>query len=109
MKHKPIEVSKADQVFGGRVDDILPAWKDIPEEFKNNNHPWCKWQSDWFYEGLKKYPVPNDGVDLDSALSNLACVQGSWSPKHEHKVAGVAYLASLWFSSPDGEEIKQPA
>lgn len=28
-------------------------------------------------------------------------------PKHEHKQAGVAYLASLWFERPDGEPVKK--
>lgn len=109
MKHMPIEVSKADQAFGGRVDEILPKWAEIPDEFKRDSNPWCRWQADWFYSGLNRYPVAKDGIDMNMAMRNLACVQGSFAPKHEHKAAGVAYLASLWFSSPDGEEIAKAA
>ena len=108
-ERKPIEVNDVDVAFGGKVDEILPPWKDIPEEFKGGRSPWVDWQSDWFFKGLDRNPVPKEGIDLHLAMANLAAVQRSWAPKHEHKQAGVAYLASLWFSSPDGEEIKAAA
>jgi len=99
---KPIEVTKADQVFGGRVGEILPSMEDIPDEFKQDKSIWNKWQQEWFYAGLSRYPVAKDGIDLGLAMANLSSVQSSFVPKHEHKAAGVAYLASLWFSSPNG-------
>jgi len=99
-KYKPIDVDKLDQVLGGKAMDILPKWGDIPEQFKRGSNPWVKWQQQWFFSGLKAMPVPKEGIDLKKAMSNLACCQGSFEPKHEHKEAGVAYLASLWFSSP---------
>lgn len=107
--YKPIPVSRADVVFGGKVDKILPRWSDIPDEFKRGTSPWCAWQGAWFFKGLKRYPVPKEGIDLGMAMANLGAVQGSFQPKHEHKEAGVAFLASLWFSSPDGEPTKQAA
>lgn len=107
MTRLPIPVDKLDQAFGGKAMGILPKYSEIPEEFKdmNQRHPWVEWQSSWFYTGLKRYPKPKDGIDLKMAMANLACCQGSWEPKHEHKMAGVAYLASLWFESPDGDEV----
>jgi hypothetical protein len=102
---KPIPVNTVDQVFGGRVNDILPPMKDIPEEFHRDGGVWVDWQQQWFFSGLKRWPVPRDGIDLKLAMQNLQCVQGSFAPKHEHKQAGVAYLASLWFTSPDGEPV----
>lgn len=101
----PINVSEADKVFGGSVRKILPEWSEIPDEYDGRG-VWTRWQQEWFYKGLTKYPVPREGIDLRQAMDNLACVQGSWAPKHEHKEAGVAWLASLWFSSPDGQPIK---
>lgn len=101
----PIQVTKVDVVFGGMVNKILPPMAEIPEDFKRNRSPWVKWQRDWFYEGLGRWPLARDGIDLNLAMANLACVQGSFAPKHEHKEAGVAYLASLWFSSADGTEV----
>ena len=99
MERRPIPVTKADQVFGGKVDEILPPMSEIPDEFKSSlGNRWLRWQQDWFYKGLDRYPVPREGIDLKTAMANLACVQGSYAPKHEHKQAGVAYLASLWFT-----------
>ena len=103
---KPIPVTTADLAFGGKCDEILPPMAEIPAEFHRQSGIWIDWQSDWFYSGLKRYPVAKEGIDLNLAMRNLACVQGSFAPKHEHKQAGVAYLASLWFERPDGELIQ---
>lgn len=105
----PIPVDPVEVAFGGMVREILPPMKDIPPEFGHTSNPWVKWQMDWFYSGLKRYPVPKEGIDVRLAMRNLGCVQGSFEPKHEHKMAGVAYLASLWFSSPDGEPVHEKA
>jgi anti-sigma factor ChrR (cupin superfamily) len=100
---KPIALTKADVAFGGKAMEILPPMAKIPAEFRSSQNPWVRWQSEWFYRGLDAYPVPKEGVDLSMAMANLACAQGSFEPKHEHKSAGVAYLASQWFERPDGE------
>jgi hypothetical protein len=104
MKYKPIPVDKLDQVFG-KVKGILPPMSAIPDEFDGGSNPWVRWQSQWFFKGLTRYPVPKEGIDLKAAMANLSCIQRSFEPKHEHKQAGVAYLASLWFTSPDGEPV----
>jgi len=105
QKYLPIFVTKADTIFGGRVNEILPPMAEIPKEFRSMSNPWAEWQAEWFYRGLKRLPVPKEGIDLAMAINNLAAVQGSFEPKHEHKSAGVAYLASLWFERPDGDEL----
>jgi hypothetical protein len=104
-KHKPILVSKADIAFGGKAMEILPPMAEIPADFKRGVSPWVKWQRDWFFKGLSRWPVAREGIDLGLAMANLQCAQGSFEPKHEHKEAGVAYLASLWFSSAEGAQI----
>lgn len=96
----PIPVSKIDIVFGGKLKEILPPWEEIPDEFKRDSNPWVKWQQQWFFRGLESTPKAKEGIDANLAMSNLACVQGSFEPKHQHKQAGVAYLASLWFENP---------
>ena len=105
---KPIPVTAADMAFGGKCAEILPPMAEIPTEFLGHSGAWLDWQNEWFCVGLKRYPVAKAGIDLKLAMNNLKCVQGSYWPKHEHKQAGVAYLASLWFERPDGELI-QPA
>ena len=104
-KYLPIEINDVDIAFGGKAMQILPPYDAIPDEFKRASNPWVKWSGDWFFKGLDRYPVANDGIDLSLAMRNLSAVQRSFKPKHEHKEAGVAYLASLWLSSQDGEPI----
>jgi hypothetical protein len=96
----PIPVTDIDVAFGGKAMDILPPYSEIPEEFHRGSNPWVKWQSEWFFKGLQSFPKVKEGIDADMAIKNLRCVQGSWAPKHEHKQAGVAYLASLWLEAP---------
>jgi hypothetical protein len=42
-------------------------------------------------------------VDGELAIRHLQVIQASFEPKHEHKEAAVAYLASLWFTDFDYE------
>lgn len=96
---QPIEVTPIDIAFGGKAMQILPAYKDIPEEFKRSGSKWEKFVSKWFYEGLheKNYPTARHGVNLSQAMMNIQACLASYEPKHEHKIAGAAYLASQWF------------
>lgn len=98
-ERKPIEIDRVDMIFGGSAMKILPPMEEIPEEFQNRNNPWNQWASEWFCQGLSGFPNTKEGIEEGAALSNLKCVMGSYSPKHEHKIAGVAYLASLWLES----------
>jgi len=47
------DVTGLDLCFGGDMKKLLPAWKDIPDEFKGGNTKWNKVVSDWFFRGLK--------------------------------------------------------
>lgn len=99
---KPQVIDRLTQAFPVEALDFMPTWEEIPLEFKQFRiNPWSKWQAKWFFFGLtnEDIPEPKDGIDLDTALVHLATIQGSWSPKHEHKEAAVAYLASLWFKN----------
>lgn len=98
---KPQKASAIDIAFGGRMEELLPDYKEIPEDFKcSYKSPWVKWQQEWFFVGLKKLPVQKDGIDGSDAINHLAAIQRSFAPKHEHKQAAVAWLASLWFKEP---------
>jgi len=91
--------------FPARVAYLMPDYDDIPEDFRDDRgaaRPWLKFQRDWFFRGLPadaKFS-PKNGIDLAVALRHLKAIQGSFEPKHEHKEAAVAYLASLWFEEP---------
>lgn len=87
------------------ISHLMPAYDEIPEEFKGvySKNKFVKWAAKWFFQGLKKEEIPEakEGIDKNKALRHLAVIQRSFAPKHEHKGAAVAYLASLWFEEPN--------
>ena len=96
---KPAKVNQAEIAFGGDMDKLMPKIHTIPDEYEGKDK-WESWQSDWFFSGLKARPTPKEGIDIEDAMRHLSAIQGSWEPKHEHKQAAVAYLASQWFKNP---------
>ena len=97
---QPQDVNDVDMAFGGNLANLMPAYSSIPDEFKSGNNKWTDWQSEWFYKGLATMPKPKEGIDMKKAMRHLATIQKSFEPKHEHKMAAVAYLASQWFENP---------
>lgn len=95
---KPIPVSDVMLAFPAIVTGkLLPPVEDIPKEFINGNR-WTELVNRHF-AGL---PVTaslscKDGVDYTAALRQVSACMASFEPKHEHKIAGVAYLMSLFF------------
>lgn len=83
------------------VMELMPEYSQIPDEFKSDRNPWHLWQTEWFFSGLKKIPAPKPGIDIKKAMRHLYEIQSSWLPKHEHKSAAVAFLASKWFELDD--------
>jgi hypothetical protein len=83
----------------------LPPWHEIPDEFRRETSPWCSQISRWFAIGGDRAwwdrLVPRPGVEKSAAARCLKALLSSWAPKHEHKIAGVAYLCSLWFDDPE--------
>lgn len=106
---KPQVINDVTLAFPAHAYPLMPLYEAIPEEFKdfNRDNKWTKFQSDWFYGGLADIDVdPKPGVDPQVALRHLKAIQGSYEPKHEHKVAAVAYLASLWFNEIKYRRVK---
>jgi hypothetical protein len=104
----PQEVTDAESVFGGgslipygdwKGNDFIPSKKDIPEEFREwRGTQWNEVASTWFYSGLDGYTFKmKKGIDETIAMKHLQIILRSWTPKHEHKIAAVAYLMSEWF------------
>jgi hypothetical protein len=105
---QPTEVSDAQMAFPAQVMDLMPsreeckmALKALPDQGKR----WVDLQQRWFYSGLPKMTEFHvaEGVDSELAIRHLQVIQASYEPKHEHKEAAVAYLASLWFTDFDYE------
>ena len=98
---KPQVVDALTVAFGGDMKNLLPPMKDIPEDFQREtktSQKWYKFQSDWFFWGIEAIKMdPHEGIDSKASWNHLAAINGSFEPKHEHKEAAVAWLASLWF------------
>lgn len=95
-----MDVTDADLTFGGNIKTLLPAFEQIPQEFKgaSSNNKWNRFIADWFYSGLTHLEVKaKNDIDTKKALRHIGAVLGSFEPKHEHKMAGCAYLASCFF------------
>jgi hypothetical protein len=97
---QPTDVSAVELAFP--ANPLMPAWDDIPEDFRRDRgdaRPWLEFQRKWFFEGFPKAGLlRREGVDAEIAFRHLASIQGSFAPKHEHKEAAVAWLASRWFA-----------
>jgi hypothetical protein len=104
---KVMDVREAEIVFGaGKIDEMLPKYEEIPEEFKgfNSTNKWVRLVTDMFFKGLKSIEMtPKEGVDKEKAFKHIRAVMVSWRPKHEHKTAGCAFLFSEWFEDVQWE------
>ncbi len=101
-----LSLTKVDEAFPARVSHLMPPYEEIPEEFLRGRNKWCDFQSDWFFHGVKNVKVKvKEGIDQKVAMRHLGCIQGSFEPRHEHKAAAVAYLASLWFDDIQYETV----
>ena len=82
------------------IGTLLPEWHKIPDEFKRLSHPWAQFVMTWFALGMEATFHCKPGVDKETAQRHLQACLGSFEPKHEHKIAGAAYLASCFFDRP---------
>jgi hypothetical protein len=93
--------------FPSDAMDWMPPFEQIPEEFKSGRGDatvWVEIVESWFAVGLPEtvsfYPRP--GVDAAMAFRALHATLGSFAPKHQHKIAAAAYMASCWFERVEG-------
>jgi hypothetical protein len=91
---QPAPIDDVTLAFPASVTALMPPYSELPKELPRK---WVGFQRDWFYKGLKVTGLrAKPGVDLTMALRHLGAIQRSFEPKHEHKEAAVAYLASRW-------------
>lgn len=95
----PVETDQITRSFPANVYELMPSWESIPQEFRQRRSDWNKFFGEWMYKGMPDTAefTAKDGISAETAYWHLYCVIGSYQPKHEHKEAAVAYLASLWF------------
>lgn len=98
---KPTAVSDIDMAFPSRGGELTPDYATVPDEFKQGRSVQEAFANRWFFNGdaFERFSVygPSEGINGDDAVRHLQVVLGSCGTKHEHKIAGAAYLLSLWF------------
>lgn len=100
MPEMPVpEITKVDEAFPAHALDWMPAWEEIPEEFREGDNEWEKIVHAWFFHGLPENVefYPRKGVDAEKAYRVISATLHSFAPSHQHKVAAVAYMLSCWF------------
>ncbi len=102
---KPQPTDGTDRNFGVRFEQLhrfVPPYKDIPPEFRHPTRPshWVPFVERLFFEGGSfKHLKERPDVERAAAIGHIATVLRTINPNfgHEHKIAGCAYLCSLWF------------
>lgn len=98
---RPTPVTGLDLAFGGDIEKLMPAYRSLPESFQRERDPWSRLVHKWFFSGLDTSALkPKDGINKAEALKHCQAIMASFTPKHEHKIAGVAWLMSQWFEEP---------
>ena len=95
---KPRKVTEVELAFGGDIKQLIPCMEQIPDKFKTPEEKWNLVAADWLFGGLKGSKwTPKDGINEKDALRHIRAVLVSHEPKHEHKMAGCAYLMDQFF------------
>lgn len=92
------EIDNVTLAFPADVQDLMPEYSAIPEEYKKTWNDHNEFVTMWFFNGLENPQFyPKEGVDADKALRHISAIMGSFQPKHEHKTAACAFLLAEWF------------
>lgn len=100
-KLEPKEVSDVMLTFPANVcEEHLPPMSEIPGVFKDHwGHPTVTLVENLAYGNFRGAQVsfrPREGLDPETVWRHILACLRSFEPKHEHKIAGVAYLVDEW-------------
>lgn len=95
-----LAIDEMDLLFG--TDKLLPLVEDIPEDFIRGN-VYTSAVENLFSESFPPHLKLQyrEGFDPKLAARAVQAHLQSWSPKHQHKIAGVGYLLSLMATVSD--------
>lgn len=75
------------------TERLLPAWDDIPEEFKKGNIYTQLVEAIFYQHEMPACTISlNEGVEPEMLNRCIRAHLQSFGPKHEHKIAGVGYM-----------------
>ena len=96
------DVSDIDIAFPAHVKHLMPEYETA--RARRVDPKWERLACDWFFTGLKELRLkPREGVDEQRALRHIRAIMGSFEPKHEHKMASIAFLLEEWFEGGEWE------
>lgn len=86
------------------TERLLPAWEDIPEEFKMGNLYTQLVEALFYQQEIPACTISlKEGVEPEMLNRCIRAHLKSFGPKHEHKIAGVGYMLSCVSKISDGE------
>lgn len=90
-----VAITAPEEVFGTTKN--LPPMDSIPPEFLNGSNIYVRLVNAIFYgtERPDGEITFRPGFEQESVARCVRAHLASYSPKHEHKIAGVSYLLSL--------------
>lgn len=92
------DIPDVQYAFPANLGPLVPPWTMIPDEFKTGRGEWVRFAGRWFGTGFPESGViRREGIDAETAHRHLWTIMRSYSYKHEHKIAAVAWLASRWW------------
>lgn len=89
--------NNADMAFGAsNYRQYMPAMSEIPAY--ENKKKYEDLASNIFFNGFDASSlVPKPNVNKSDALRHIRAILASFEPKHEHKIAAVAFFFYEWF------------
>jgi len=98
IEHQPIDVTNVEIVFAKNVDHLIPNMDDIPEEFKDDEHPWVLVAKKWEERGLplKTKFLVKEGLDANKVTNHIFAVRNCWGMHPGKKMVCLAYIMYQW-------------
>lgn len=88
-------VSISDVELAFSTERLLPAWEDIPAEFRKGNLYTKLAEAIFFGLDLPECKIEmKEGFEAQILNRAVRAHLQSFGPKHEHKIAGVGYMIS---------------
>lgn len=97
--YAPVETSMAERAFPALVSHLMPPYEALPDIGADIDGDWIRLAADMVLRGVHNRSsfMPKEGIDAEVAFWHLICLRGSYEPKHQVKIASMAFLAECWF------------
>lgn len=100
LRFEPKKVYDVMLAFPANVcKEHLPSMAEIPEEFKDSQHPAVILVENLVcgrYRGMQVSFKPREGLEAKRVWRHILVCLRSFEPRHERKIAGAAFLVNEW-------------